>query len=126
MSVSGMDKDAPKGVRFAEFLRRLEAAESVDSFEEAYCLLAATLNEVENELTSIPYDPANWQTDGRMYPPQMDNLRDVEGCPLVKRLRSRAHNTFIGENGSIEIQSVSSREVIFSKRGRDDRGVWDL
>lgn len=88
--------DVPKNLRFAEFLKRMDAAEAVDSFDDVYHLLSDLLNAVEDELTSIPYDPANWQTDGRMYPPQLDNLRDVAGRPAVKRFRSRAHNTFIG------------------------------
>src|SRR5688572_27582699 len=120
-----MGNAAPKSVRFAEFLKRMEAAEAVDNFDSAYELLSDVLNAVEDEFTTIPYDPANWQTDGRMYPPQLDNLRDVDGRPTVKRFRSRAHNTFIGENGSIEIQSASTRDVIFAKAGSDGRGVWE-
>lgn len=60
--------EATKQERLAEFLRRLMAAPAASSFDEAYRQLCDILNAVEDELTSIPFDPANWQTDGRMYP----------------------------------------------------------
>ena len=60
--------DPAKAERFAEFLRRLRAAPAASSFTEAFRQLGDILNAVEDELTSIPYDPANWQNDGRMYP----------------------------------------------------------
>lgn len=84
------------------------------------------LNEVEDQFTDIPYNPEHWQTDGRLYPPQMDNMRSVNDHPLVKRFRSLGHNTFIGENGSIEIQKVKDKKIIFAKPGDDGRKVWEL
>jgi hypothetical protein len=83
------------------------------------------LIEVEDELTSIPYDPENWLVDGRLYPPQPDSARSVPGHPLVVRYRSRKHNTFVGANGSIEVQGIDGR-VHFQKRGADGRSVWQL
>lgn len=117
--------DRPKQDRFAEFVKRLAAAPAAGSSEEAYDQLCAVLNEVEDEMTSIPCKPELWQTDGRMYPPQADSVREVEGHPRVKRFRSRAHSTFLGENGSIEIQAVPGAEVVFTKPGADGKGVWD-
>jgi hypothetical protein len=112
--------------RFDEFLRRLAVAPAAKTFDEAYSQLCNILNEVEDEMTSIPYDAMNWRTDGRLYPPLLDNIRDVQDRPLVKRFRSRGHNTFIGENGSIEIEVVNTRVTIFSKPGDDRRRVGDL
>jgi hypothetical protein len=117
--------DRPKQERFAEFLKRLGAVPPAGNFGEAYDQLCALLNEVEDEMTSIPFDPASWQTDGRMYPPQADSLREVGGHPEVKRFRSRAHNTYIAENGAIEIQTAPGAAILFAKPGADGKGVWD-
>jgi hypothetical protein len=117
--------DRPKPERFAELLRRLGSAPAADTFDEAYEQLCIILNEVEDGMTSIPFQPELWQTDGRMYPPQADSIREVEGHSKVKRFRSRRHNTYIGENGAIEISSAPEGEVIFSKPGVDGKGVWE-
>jgi hypothetical protein len=117
--------DRPKQERFAEFLRRLGSAPPASGFEEAYDQLCAVLNEVEDEMTSIPFNPDAWQTDGRMYPPQSDSLREVDQHPKVKRFRSRAHNTFVRENGAIEIQTAPGAETLFTKPGADGKGVWE-
>jgi hypothetical protein len=111
-----------KAERFAEFLRRLEVVAPASTFDEAYQQLSDVLNAVEDELTSIPFDPANWQNDGRMYPPQLDNLGDVAGRSDVKQFRSRAHKTLIGDNGAIEIRELSGRAVL-TKPGADGRTV---
>jgi hypothetical protein len=76
-------------------------------------------------MTSIPFNPDFWQTDGRMYPPQPDSIREVEGQPKVKRFRSRRHNTYIAENGAIEIKSIPEGVVILAKPGADGKGVWE-
>lgn len=115
-----------KAERFAEFLRRLAAAECATTVEEAYHLLVTVLTTVEDELTTIPNHPEQWQTDGRMYPPQTDNQRSVAGHPLVQRYRSRAHNTLIGANGALAIQSVANDELLLNKPGADGRNVWSL
>lgn len=112
--------------RLAEFLRRLDSAARTTSFDEAYEQLCVLLNAVEDEMTGIPHNPDRWQTDGRMYPPQLDNLRAVPGLPLVSRLRSLRHNTFIGANGSVEIRELPGDTILLSKPGRDGRGVWEL
>jgi hypothetical protein len=113
---------ATKTERFAEFLRRLAAAPAASSFDEAHRQLSDILNAVEDAMTSIPFDPANWQNDGRMYPPQLDSLRAVAGRSDVKRFRSRSHNTLIGINGAIEIRDLSGR-TIFSKPGADGQTI---
>ena len=62
-----------KKERFQEFIKRLEETESVSSSEEAFEMLANTINGVENEFSNIPYFPSQWMNDGRMYPPQLDS-----------------------------------------------------
>jgi len=116
--------ERPKEERLKEFYRRLGQAPAAGSRKEARERLAAILNQVEDEMTTIPYNPANWMSDGRMYPPLDDNVRNVVGHPKVKRYRSRNHNTFIGSNGSIEIQDIDGM-VEFSKPGADGKGVWE-
>jgi len=65
----------PKSERIEEFLRRVAAAPlSVDG-KEAFQQLSDVLNSVEDDMTTIPFDPVNWMTDGRMNPPQMDHLK---------------------------------------------------
>jgi hypothetical protein len=113
---------ATKAERFAEFLRRLEAAPAASGFDEAFWQLGDILNAVEDEMTSIPFDPANWQNDGRMYPPQMDSLRAIPGRSDVRRFRSKAHNTLIGDNGAIEIRDLSGRPIL-TKPGADGRAL---
>lgn len=119
--------DPPKAVRFAAFLEELKNAQPVSSFDEAYELVCQTLIRVEDTLTSIPYDPEAWQTDGRMYPPQDDSKRAVADHEYVTRFRSRGHNTYISANGAIEIQEVGSNpaKVVFAKSGTDGKGVWE-
>lgn len=107
-----------RAARFAEFLRRLEAAPPASSAEEAMELLANTLDRVEDELTAIPFDPDNWLNAGRMYPPQVDSAREVPGRPDVTRSRSVGHNTWIATNGAIRIAEVGS-SVVLDKPGAD-------
>jgi hypothetical protein len=117
---------ASKEERVAIFVGRLAAAPAAATAEAAFAQVGAILNAVEDEFTDIPYDPASWQTDGRLYPPQADNKRSVEGRSGVVRFRSRGHNTYIGENGSIKITSVANDEVVLEKPGRDGRTVSEL
>lgn len=115
-----------KTARFVEFLGRLSVAPSCLSFEEAYDVLCFTLNAVEDELTTIPYAPERWMSDGRMYPPQLDSMHEVPDRPRVKRFRSRAHNTFIGDNGSLLIEDAGTRQTLFAKAGQNGQEVTDL
>ena len=58
--------DVPKRERLNEFFRRLLAAPGVGTLEEAMIQLANVLDAVEDELTGIPNDPANWGQDHRI------------------------------------------------------------
>jgi hypothetical protein len=116
-----------KKQRFEIFLNRLNAAKAAASADEALQLLATILNAVEDEFSSIPYNPELWQGDGRMYPPQEDNRRQVPGHPSLRRYRSAQHNTFIGSNGSIRIETCASKpEILLDKPGSDGRKTGDL
>ena len=110
--------------RLQEVFRRLLSAPAATTADGARKLLADTLAEVEDELSGVPNSPENWRTDGRMYPPQDDSRREVPGSPTVTRYRSLWHNTYIAENGAIEIAAVGGG-VLMSKAGADGRHVWD-
>lgn len=111
-----------KEERFREFLARLMNAPRAGSHDEALALLSQTLNAVEDEFTEIPYHPEEWQTDGRMYPPREDNARDVPGREDLVRYRHKSHNTFIRDNGAIEIRDLRGLTLL-KKPGVDGRGV---
>ncbi len=118
---------ATKRERLKEFFRRLAAAPGARNRDEALELIDRVLNEVEDELSGIPRDPEPppYRSTGRMYPPKTDSIRDVPGKSLLKRFRSTAHNTFIGDNGAIEIRAIPDK-FEFSKPGADGRKVEDL
>lgn len=111
-----------KAERFQEFLKRLSAAPPADSGSEALTLLRDTLNEVEDQLSGIPYQPEQWQNDGRIYPPQEDNARDVPGRADLVRYRSRGHSTWIRSNGAMEIRDATGT-IVLSKLGADGGGT---
>jgi len=60
-----------------------------------------------------------------MYGPREDSRRSVPGQPSVARYRSAAHNTHIGQNGSIRIETLE-REVLLDKPGSDGRKAGEL
>jgi hypothetical protein len=108
-----------KAARFAEFLKQLDESSPASSAEEALEILAATLNGVENEFTSIPFEPDKWLNDGRMYPPQPDSARSVPGHRDITRYRSVGHNTWIAANGAIRIAEAATGAVVLDKPGAD-------
>ena len=112
-----------KEERLIEVFRRLDGLPPAANAKEIRSQLEATLNTVEDEMTEIPFDPDAWPTDGRMYPFRDDSMRDVPGRSDVKRYRSLAHNTFIANNGAIEVVRVFDEKVIFVKVGANGKGV---
>lgn len=117
--------DLTKQERLELFLQRLLKANPATNHNEAFNLLSNILNEIEDEFTSIPYSPERWMTDGRMYPPQDDSRRSTENAN-VARYRNRAHNTFIGNNGSIKIVYIKNNIVLLDKPGFDGKFVGEL
>lgn len=115
----------PKRDRLLEFYRRLMEAPHAATRDEALKQLTIILNEVEDELTSVPNDPGNWRYDDRIYPPQPDSMHTVPAHPHVVRFRSVGHNTYVGANGAIEIMSLDGT-IELRKTGVDGRGVWEL
>ena len=118
---------ASKADRLAEFMRRLESAPAASSFQAAFEIVCNTINAVEDELTTIPFDVAvsmdRSRTDGRMYPPRMDSMRAVGNRDDVKRFPTRGHTLLIGENGAIQIWDRTVRVLIFAKLGADGKGI---
>src|SRR5690242_629616 len=92
-----------KAERTAMFFKRLENAPLCSSAVEAFDLVCNTLNEIEDQFTSVPYNPANWESDGRLYPPGEDAKRSVPSHPEITRYRHRKHSTWIADNGAIKI-----------------------
>ena len=89
--------------RFALFLAALEAAPSARDRVSARLLLAETMNRIEEAHSGVPYDPENWMTDGRMYPPQ-DDQEKVSPIAGTSMFFSLKHRIWIGANGAVRIE----------------------
>lgn len=100
--------------RLKVFFDALCDAPPVHSADEAFELLCQVLNDVEDSLSGVPFDPPNWATDGRMYPPQQDRATPLS--PTLTSYRSAKHITLIGADGSIEITDLAGKRM-FRKEG---------
>ena len=109
-----------KAERVQEFIRRLDAAQSAASEQEAFELIETTLNGVENEFTTIPFSPSDYRTDGRLYPPQGDNKTTIR--PGLVSYRSVGHRTYIAANGAIRIEKLDGTCDI-DKPGSDGQRI---
>ena len=115
---------ATREERLQTFLDRLQAAVPAKSRDEAFSQISTILTEVEDELSGIPNDPGRHLDDNRLYPPQLDSQRSVDGRPDIKRYRSKGHNTYIRDNGAIRIGRIKKTSiVIFDKAGADGKFV---
>jgi len=112
-----------KATRLRLFFDRLSMAPAAATQSEAYDLVCRTLEMVEDAHSGAPNDPQSWSTDGRLYPPQSDREHAVDGYPEVRRYRSFKHNTYVRNNGAIEIRLSGSDKVLFTKNGANGKGV---
>jgi hypothetical protein len=108
--------------RFRLFLMRLGKALACSTASEALALITTVLNAVEDEFSGAPYNPMNWASDGRMYPPEDDFLCE-SGIPSVTRYRTKGHYVDLGSNGAIRISKRADNAVVFEKPGSDGGGV---
>ncbi len=103
-----MDKRA----RLSLFYERLSAAPAASTHDEALKLLCDTLNGVEDEHSNSVFNPDNWETDGRMYPPEVDNAFAVDGFSQVVRYRSARHIRLLAE--LVLLRLKISRQVLWN------------
>jgi hypothetical protein len=103
--------------RLELFFKRLMDAAPAASAEEALALVCRLMEEVEEELCPVPKQtPAPTDFTGRMYPPQADRIRLMEGGIL--RANTRHHRIFCRPSGAIDIWHVPSKKHILSKTGK--------
>jgi hypothetical protein len=114
-----------KKERFLLFIERLKTSSPANSFETGRCLVDDCLNFVEDLYSGMPYNPEQWLTDGRMYPPADDSERKSTS-EKVRRFRTRNHYLEIGDNGAIRILLARSEEVIIDKAGANGATVSQL
>ncbi len=117
--------NATRDHRLKEFFARLAGALPASDHDGAMRQIGDILNQVEDEMTSIPYDPDFPLNDGRMYPPRPDSKRAIPGAARagVVRYRNKRHSTLIGENGAIRIVDHASSGVVFDKPGADGHNI---
>jgi hypothetical protein len=121
--------EVDKRERLRVFFGRLNAAPPASTHNAAVALFEATLNGVEDEMSGAPYNLANSPQDGRMYPPQPDNVRpyvNQTGATVGTRHRSAWHITWVGANGAIKIASARDKAIHLDKPGQDGRKVDEL
>jgi hypothetical protein len=114
---SNISEVVPKALRFELFLARLASAPTASSHDDALALIANTLTEVEDLLSGATANPSEWLTDGRMYPPQLDNARPSEDFEGVTIYRNKGHRTLIASDGAIQIVEIHSSKILIEKQG---------
>lgn len=113
---------ATKQQRLDEIYRRLAAAPCASSEDDAYRLLVTTIDDVEDELSGVANDPANWKHDQRIYPPQAD--RSTRGkIPHAVIYEARKHEILIGATGALAIVERQTGHTVLSKAGCDGTRV---
>ena len=106
--------------RFAVFLDRLAAALPATNEQDALRIIGEVMNAVEDEMTDIPFDPSQWEVDGRMYPPQVDKRSPMAGMPGLYRYKTRRHWVIISDRGDVAIVHSVTKQTIFSAPGKDE------
>jgi hypothetical protein len=107
-----------RGQRLGEYFDRLGKQPASRTAEEALGRVGRTLDEVEDALSGIPKKtppPPPKMPDGRMYPPQADNIiRNPDGSISA---RTAGHRIEIGADGSITIRNIKTGEIDFHQPG---------
>lgn len=88
-------------------------------------MLAALLDQVEDEFSGVVARPSEWLSDGRLYPPQADAEVKSPDRAWLKKFRSKGRYTYIGPNGSIRIETIMG-ELVLNKAGADGRKAFAL
>jgi hypothetical protein len=103
--------------RLAVFFQRLEAAPPASSAEEAMALVCHLIEEVEEEFCPLPREnpPPMLRFTGRMYAPQKDRIRRLEGGILMAA--ARRHRIFCEPNGAVVIRDVHDDAIVLKKDG---------
>ena len=109
--------------RRALFLAELEQATAAHDVASARALLAETMNLIEEAHSGVPYDPENWMTDDRMYPPQ-DDLEQPSPLAGAVLFHSLGHAIWFAANGAIRIEGrrgSNKGHVDLDKPGADGK-----
>ena len=89
--------------RLALFVSALEQANAASDGASARKLAETELNMVEDAHSGFPFDPDNWMTHDRMYPPQ-DDQKQASAFPGAELFHTQSHRIWFGDNGSIRIE----------------------
>jgi hypothetical protein len=115
-----------KAERIGRIFLTIEEAARCSSRDEAMRLIAKSVNGTEDECTDIPFNPALWREDGRIYPPQEDMRIEIDGCPEVCRYNNIKHITWVARNGAIMITERRTGRCVLEKPGTDGQTISAL
>ena len=107
--------------RFALFVTALEVAPAANDRASARELVTRILNAIEDAHSGAHYDPPNWMTDGRMYPPQ-DDFEQPSPVAHAALFHTVGHRVWIADNGAIRIEvrkGQNAGRVELDKAGAD-------
>lgn len=107
--------------RFALFVAALEEAPAASDRASARELVTRILNAIEDAHSGALYDPPNWMTDGRMYPPH-DDFEQPSPVAHAALFHTVGHRVWIADNGAIQIEvrkGQHSCRVELDKAGAD-------
>lgn len=104
-----------KSDRLAEFGKRLRNAPPAKNADEALGQIGKTLDDVEDAFSGVPKSAnPGLKYDGRMYPPQADNIKRLADGSI--KVRTKGNRIDIGANGSIDIFDLNGNSIL-SKPG---------
>lgn len=102
--------------RLALVYQRLDAQPPASTAEDAYRNLANTLNEVEDEHSGIPFNPAaGLGYDGRMYPPREDYITRHHDGTLTALTKGQVITTH--RDGTLTITSRRTGNEVYHRPG---------